>query len=158
MCLGERHDQRDRRHTLTDRAEADVPGSPDVHLAEIIHARDVGDVGGERDAPRSCGVHHAEPPRDDGAQPIGADNNASPKRVPCPVSRVPRHHATHRATLIHELFDFDTLSNFHTPRLRGIQEDRVEARPREREAERLEAAHDAPPARCDHFHAGQSCR
>ena len=129
-----------------------------MHLAEIVHSWDAGDVRGECDAARSCGVHHPEPPRDDGTQTVSADDDASANRIPLPASRIPGDDTGHSTCVVNELLDLHSLAHLHAGRFRGISENRVEARPRECEAERLEAAHDAPPARCDHFHAGQLCR
>ena len=88
-----------------------------MHFAEIVDARNVGDVRRERDAARPGGVHHPEPPRHDGAQSIRADDDPRTIRVPRPPSRVPRDHATHRAAVVDELLDLHTLANL---RARGF--------------------------------------
>ena len=156
--LGKRHDERDRRHAVTDRSESDVPRPADVHLSQLGDAADVTHVRREGDAPRRGGVHAPEPPRDDRSQAVGADHDACAICVPFPVSRFPCYHTGDRAGIVNELLDLHSLSHLDTSCLSCGAQNRVEARARQRKTEIREPADDTSAARRHDLHAGEPAR
>src|ERR1051326_5209188 len=95
---------------------------------------------------------------DDRAQPIGSYYYASLVRFPRPASRIPRDHAGDRTVVVQNLLNLETLDNLRAGCFSSRAQDRVEARARQRIAERLEPADRGGATRRHDLHAGEPAR
>ena len=106
-----------------------------MQLAQVTHARHVGDVGAEGDPPGPGAPRESQAPRHDRLQSVRPHDDARFTRFPLPVSRS-RDDPRYGPVVHHEILDRDPLPH-DRPRARGrLDQDGVELRAGEREAVR----------------------